>query len=81
MVIKKRNRYKEKDGFETWLDISFPEKLVSIMWCGLPYMIWLMLDNLSIIYKLVISIGIWILLTLLCLSFGKFMGSGDRYWN
>ena len=81
MVVKKRTNYREKDGFEAWLDTSFSEKLVSIMWCGLPYMIWLMLDNLSIIYKLVISIGVWILLTLLCWWFGKFMGSIERHWN
>jgi len=81
MVVKRRNNYREKDGFEAWLDISFPEKLVTIMWCGLPYMIWIMLDNLSIIYKLVISIGVWILLTLLCWWFGKFMGSMERHWN
>ena len=81
MVIKKRNRYKEKDGFETWLDISFPEKLVTIMWCGIPYLIWMMVGGLEIWYKILISIGVWVLLTLLCYWFGHFMSSDQRDWN
>ena len=80
-MIHKRNQPKPKGWFEEWLDISFPEKLVTIAWCGLPYLIWLMVDGLDLIYKIPITIGIWILLTLLCYWFGKFMSSGDRHWN
>ena len=44
-------RYKEqmrkKGWFEEWLDLSFMEKLISIMWCGMPYLIWMMCDGLG----------------------------------
>ena len=38
-------------------------------------------DGLELWYIVLISIGIFILLTLLCYWFGKFMSSGDRDWN
>ena len=80
-MIRRREPQLKKGWFEEWLDISFPEKLVTIMWCGLPYMIWLIADGLNVIYKLLVSIGVWILLTLLCWWFGKYMGSMERHWN
>ena len=76
-MIKDRN----KGWFEEWLDLSFMEKLMSMMWCGFPYLIWLMSDGLSILYKLLLSIGVWILATLLCWWFGNFMSSDEREWN
>ena len=81
MMIRDRHKPQSKGWMEEWLDISFPEKLVTIAWCGLPYLIWLMVDGLDLIYKIPITIGIWILLTLLCYWFGKFMSSGERHWN
>ena len=72
---------RNKGWFEQWLDITFVEKLVTIMWCGMPYLIWMMCENLSVLYKIPISIGIWILLTLLCYWFGNFMSSDEREWN
>ena len=80
-MIHRRNQPKPKGWFEEWLDISFPEKLVTIAWCGLPYIIWMMCGSLDIIYKIPISIGVWILLTLLCYWFGMFMASDQRHWN
>ena len=82
MIIRKDKNYKPKGWFETWIDdLSFPEKLITIAWCGMPYIIWLMMGDLLIWYKIIGSIGIWLLLTLLCYLFGHFMGSGDRDWN
>ncbi len=82
MVVNRNNKYNEKGWFETWLDdLSFPEKLVTIMWCGMPYLIWMMGDSLHIWYRLLVSIGVWILLTLLCYWFGTFMSSDERHWN
>ena len=37
--------------------------------------------SLNVGYKVLVSIGIWILMTILCYWFGKFMASGDRHWN
>ena len=81
MVVNRREQTLKKGWFEEWLDITFMEKLVTIAWCGLPYLIWLMVDGLSILYKIPITIGVWVLLTLLCYGFGKFMSSEERYWN
>ncbi len=81
MMIRQRHQPQSKGWFEEWLDISFPEKLVTVAWCGLPYLIWLMADGLNVGYKLLASIGIWILMTLLCYWFGKFMSSDQRDWN
>ena len=80
-MIRRREQIKHKGWFEEWLDFSFPEKLITIMWCGMPYLIWMMANGLDVMYKIPISIGVWILLTLLCYWFGKFMGSEERHWN
>ena len=80
-MIRRREQIKQKGWFETWIDdLSFSEKLITIMWGGLPYIIWIMADGLDVIYKILISIGIWIFLTLCCYWFGKFMSSQDRSW-
>ena len=80
-LIHRRHQPKPKGWLEEWLDLSFVEKLISIMWCGMPYLIWLMSDGLDIMYKIPISIGVWILLTLCCYWFGTFMASDQRHWN
>ena len=80
-MIHRRHQLKSKGWFEEWLDISFIEKLVTIMWCGMPYIIWLVVDDLIIVYKVLTSIGVWILMTLLCYWFGNFMSSDEREWN
>ena len=80
-MIHRKHQPRPKGWFEEWLDLSFVEKLISIMWCGMPYLIWMMADGLDIMYKIPISIGIWILLTLLCWWFGYFMSSDQRDWN
>ena len=77
----RRGDSKSKGWFEEWLDISFVEKLITLAWCGLPYIIWLMVDGLAVGYKVLASIGIWIFLTLLCYWFGKFMSNDERNWN
>ena len=80
MVINKRNQPRQKGWFEQWLDLSFMEKLITIMWCGMPYLLWMMADGLEVWYRVVTSIGVWLFLTLCCYWFGKFMSSEDRSW-
>ena len=81
MIIKKGYQDRKKGWFEQWLDITFPEKLITIAWCGMPYLLWMMAEGLDIVYKVPIVISVWILLTLLCWWFGHFMSSGERDWN
>jgi len=81
-MIRRREQTLKKSWFEEWLDITFPEKLVTIAWCGLPYLFWLMFDIISNIWIRTISvIGIFILLSLLIYGFSKFMSSEQRHWN
>ena len=79
-MINKKYTDRKKGWFEQWLDITFPEKLITIAWCGMPYIIWMMVEGLSVPYKILTSIGVWILLTLLCWWFGHFMSSEERNW-
>ena len=79
MIIKDRYKSRNKGWFEEWLDLSIMEKLVTVMWCGMPYMLWMMTEDLLVMYKLPIVIVIWILLTLLCYWFGKLMSERDWY--
>ena len=81
-MIHKKSNYKEKGFIETLIsDTSFPEKLIVIAWCGMPYLLWMMAEGLGVVYKVPIVISVWILLTLLCYWFGHFMSSDERDWN
>ena len=80
-MIRRREPQLRKGWLEEWLDITFPEKLVTVAWCGLPYIIWMMADGLEIWIRVLVSIGVWLLLSLLCSLFGNFMSSGERHWN
>jgi len=81
-MIRRREQLLKRSWFEEWLDITFPEKLVTVAWCGLPYLIWLMVDGLVFwYYKLIVSTAVWVILSLLIYWFANFMASGDRHWN
>ena len=82
MVINRDRRgYKENSFMEMLIsDTSFPEKLIVIMWCAMPYLIWMMAEGLEVWYRVLTSIGVWLFLTLCCYWFGKFMSSEDRSW-
>ena len=56
MIINRRDKTKPKGWFEQWLDITFPEKLITIAWCGMPYLLWMMAEGLGVIYKVPIVI-------------------------
>ena len=79
MIIRK-GESRQKGWFEQWIDITFPEKMINIMWFGMRNLIWMICDGLEIWYKVTISIGVWIFLTLCCYWFGKFMSSEYRSW-
>ena len=79
-MIHKKYTDRKKGWFEEWLELSFMEKLVTIMWCGMPYLLWMISEGLSIPYRVITSISVWILLTLLCYWFGKFMSNEERSW-
>ncbi len=80
-MIHKKYTDRKKGWFEEWLDLSFMEKLITIAWCGMPYLLWMMAEDVIVLYRIPIVIVIWILLTLLCYWFGHFMSSSERDWN
>jgi len=81
-MIHRRNQLKTKTWIETFIDdYSLPEKMITILWGGMPYLIWMMADGLEIWIRVLVSIGVWLLLSLLCSLFGNFMSSGERHWN
>ncbi len=81
MIIRKGKYDRKKGWFEEWLDLSFIEKLVTVMWCGMPYLLWMMFEDFNMLYKILLVIGVWILMTLACYWFGHFMSSDERHWN
>ena len=83
-MIRRKEQQLKKGWFESWIDdTTFIEKIVYIIWCGLPYGLFLMLDIIisNIWIRTLSTIGIFILLSLLTYGFGKFMSSEGRWWN
>ncbi len=80
-MVRRREQIRNKGWFEEWLNLSFMEKLISIMWFGMTYMIWMMAEGLDVWYRVIVSVSVFILLTLLCYLFGIFMSSDQRHWN
>jgi len=40
----RRELERKKGWFEQWLDISFMEKLITLAWCGMPYLLWMVVS-------------------------------------
>jgi len=81
-MIRRKEPQLKKSWFEIFIDdYTFPEKLVVIMWVGLIGIVYIMLDMLSIWFRVLISLGVFILSSLLTYWFGQFMSSDQRDWN
>ena len=77
-MIRRREQLKKKSWGEWFIqDYSFPEKMVAIMWCCFPYLIYVMSEGIEVWYRLILSVGIWILLSLLCFWFGSSINYAD----
>ena len=83
MIVNRRRETQLKSGlFERVIDdTNFIEKIVFILWFGLPYILYLMLESFDLIIRLGLTLGIFTLASLIVYWFGTYMGSGDRYWN
>ena len=81
-MIVRKDKYKPKGWFESFLDdTTFLEKIICLIWCSaMPFIIWMMCDSLELTYKIIITIGVWLLMTLCCYWFGKFMSERDWYY-
>ena len=81
-MIRRREQIKQKGWSESFIDdTTFIEKLAFIMWFGMIYMFYLMFDMFDMWIRILISIGLFSLSSLLIYWFGKFMSSDERYWN
>ena len=82
-MIRNREPIKDKSFFDKLIsDTSFPEKLIVILWCMFPYFLYIMLDFLTVWwYRILGTVGVWVILSLFCYWFGVFMSSEDRDWN
>ena len=83
MMINKRNQPKPKGWFESFIDdTTFIEKIAYIIWCGLPYGLFIMLDFIpNILTRLLSVLLIFTILSLLIYGFAVFMSSDERNWN
>jgi len=82
-MINKRNQPKPKGWFESFIDdTTFIEKIAYIIWCGLPYGLFIMLDFIpNILTRLLSVLLIFTILSLLIYGFAVFMSSDERNWN
>ena len=83
MIIRKGRQDRKKGWFESWIDdTTFIEKIVYIIWCVLPYGLFIMLDFIpNILIRLLIVSTIFIVVSLLIYGFGTFMSGDERRWN
>ena len=58
MIIRKGRQDRKKGWFESWIDdTTFIEKIVYIIWCVLPYGLFIMLDFIPNILIRLLSIS------------------------
>ena len=80
-MIRRKQELK-KDWSESFIDdTTFIEKLAFIMWFGMIYMFYIMFDMFNIWIRILVSIGLFSLSSLLIYWFGRFMSNKDRSWN
>jgi len=82
MIIRRREPQLKKGWFESWIDdTTFIEKIAFIVWFGLIAMFYIMFDMFAIWLRVLISVGLFIISSVLVYGFGKFMSGEDRSWN
>ena len=82
MIINKRNQPKPVGWFEAFIDdTNIIEKILFLMWFGMIYMFYIVFDMFDIWIRILISIGLFSLSSLLIYWFGVFMSSEERNWN
>ena len=82
MRIIRRKQEKPKGWFEAFIDdTTFVEKIVYIIWLFVPYAFYLMFDVFDIWIRVLLSVGIFIVISFLIYGFAIFMGSEERHWN
>ena len=78
MIIKKKDKHKTKSMLSS---ITIIEHLILLLWFTMPYFLYIMFDWFDIITRVGLTIGIFIVASILVYWFGNYMGSEERYWN
>ena len=82
MIINKRNQPKSKGWFESFIDdTNIIVKFGFLIWFGMIGILYIMFDVFDMWIRILLSIGSFILLSLLIYGFAVFMSSEERDWN
>ena len=81
MIVRKRD-IKSKGWFESFIDdTNIIEKLIFLIWFAVIYVFYLMFDGFDIWIRVLLSVGLFSLSSLMIYLFAAFMSSQDRSWN
>ena len=82
MKVIRRNQPKPKGWFEAFIDdTNIIEKLVFLMWFCVIGAFYVMLDWFDIWIRVLLSVGLFSLSSMMIYGFAVFMSNEDRYWN
>ena len=80
-MIRRKPELK-KGWFEQFIDdTNIIEKAIFLIWFGMIYMFYLMFDMFDIWIRILISVGLFSLSSILIYGFAVFMSSDERDWN
>ena len=81
-MIVRRRQQKPIGWFEAFIDnTNIIEKAIFLIWFGMIYMFYLMFDMFDIWIRILISVGLFSLSSILIYGFAVFMSSDERDWN
>ena len=78
----RRKQPKPKGWFESFIDdTNIIEKLFFLVWFGAIGIFYVMLDWFNIWIRVLLSVGLFTLLSTMIYGFAVFMSSDERDWN
>ena len=81
-MMVRRKQEPKKGWFESFIDdTNIIEKLVFLIWFGMIGILYIMFDMFDMWLRILVSIGVFSLSSILIYWFGSFMSSQERHWN
>ena len=78
----RRKQPKPKGWFESFIDdTNIIEKFIFLMWFCVIGAFYVMLDWFDIWIRVLLSVGLFSLSSIIIYGFAVFMSSEERYWN
>ena len=82
MKIMRRKEQKPKGWFESFIDdTNIIEKFGFLIWFGMIGILYIMFDGFDIWIRILLSVGLFSLSSIIIYGFAVFMSNEDRYWN